>query len=134
MSAEAYEIALEGGQVAEEFFTIGPREPVNKKTKKEFWGDERLANVILRMCDSMFHYKFQCATAEGDIGRSMNVMLVSDLFKIVDETKLTRTVLQVWTYTFTGSSKSKYANELLELTCNFEFEYSKELQHAILNN
>lgn len=134
MPAEAYEIALEGGQVAEKFFTIEPREPLNKKTKKEFWGDEKLANVILRMRDSMFHYKFQCATAEGDIGRLMNVMSVSDVFKIVDETKLTRTVLQVWTYTFTGSGKSKYANKLLGLTCNFEFKYSKELQYAILNN
>jgi hypothetical protein len=40
----------------------------------------------------------------------------------------------VWAFTFTGSGKSKYANELLELTCNFEFEYSEELKTAILNN
>lgn len=41
---------------------------------------------------------------------------------------------QVWVFTFTGSNKSKYANELLELTCNFEFEYSEELQLLIKNN
>ena len=35
---------------------------------------------------------------------------------------------------FTGSGKSKYSNELLELTCNFEFEYPKELQTVVLNN
>lgn len=79
MSAEAHEIALKGGQQAKEFFTAGPRESGSTKTKKEFWGDEILANVILRMRDSMFHYEFQCAIAEGDIGRAMNVMAVSDI-------------------------------------------------------
>ncbi|GBE85253.1 hypothetical protein SCP_0704400 [Sparassis crispa] len=80
-----------------------------------FRGDQVLANTILRMRDSMLHYEFQCAIAEGDIGRAMNVM-------------------SVWTFTFAGSGKSKYTNELLELTCNFEFEYSDELKKAILNN
>ena len=42
--------------------------------------------------------------------------------------------MQVWTFTFTGSGRSKYSNELLEPTCNFEFEYSPELQTAVLNN
>ena len=40
----------------------------------------------------------------------------------------------MWTFTFTGSGRTKYSNELLELTCNFEFEYSAELQTAVLNN
>ena len=42
--------------------------------------------------------------------------------------------IQLWTFTFTGSGQSKYSNEMLKLTCNFEFEYSEELQTAILNN
>ncbi|THH04412.1 hypothetical protein EW146_g10186 [Bondarzewia mesenterica] len=78
-------------------------------------GDQVLADAILRMRDSMLHYEFQCAVAEGDIGRVMNIM-------------------SVWTYTFTGSGKNKYSNELLELTCNFEFEYSEDLKNAILDN
>jgi hypothetical protein len=40
----------------------------------------------------------------------------------------------VWTFTFTGSGKNKYANELLELACNFEYEFSEHLQEAIKNN
>lgn len=76
MSVEAYEIALAGGDAAKNFFTNGPRESTKEKLKKEFWGDEILANVILRMRDSMFHYEFQCAVAEGDIGRAMDVMSV----------------------------------------------------------
>ncbi|TFY76680.1 hypothetical protein EWM64_g7330 [Hericium alpestre] len=60
------------------------------------------------------------SVVEGDqwqteIGRAMNVMAV-------------------WVFTFAGSGRHKYTNELLELTCNFEFEYSPELCKAILNN
>jgi hypothetical protein len=31
-------------------------------------GDQVLANTILHLRDSMFHYKFQFAVASGDIG------------------------------------------------------------------
>src|SRR5882724_6138933 len=41
---------------------------------------------------------------------------------------------KVWTFTFTGSGKNKYSNELLELTCNFEFEYTPALQELVKNN
>ncbi|KAI0082974.1 hypothetical protein BDY19DRAFT_901160 [Irpex rosettiformis] len=78
-------------------------------------GDDVLANTILCMRDSMLHYEFHSAIADGDIGRAMNVMAV-------------------WAFTFCGSGKSKYTNELLELTCNFEYEYSDELKRAVLNN
>ncbi|KIP02292.1 hypothetical protein PHLGIDRAFT_79355, partial [Phlebiopsis gigantea 11061_1 CR5-6] len=70
-------------------------------------GDQMLANSILRIRDSMIHYEFQSAIADGDIGRAMNVMNVR---------------------------RSKYTNELLELACNFEFEYSASLKEGILNN
>ncbi|KAI0700077.1 hypothetical protein BC835DRAFT_1304258 [Cytidiella melzeri] len=78
-------------------------------------GDQVLANTILRMCDSMLHYEFQSAIADGDIGRAMNVMAV-------------------WVFTFCGSGRSKYTNELLEVACNLEYEYSNELKTAIMNN
>lgn len=38
--------------------------------------DQVLANTILRMRDSMLHFEFQSAIADGDIGRAMNVMAV----------------------------------------------------------
>ncbi|GJE89205.1 hypothetical protein PsYK624_053000 [Phanerochaete sordida] len=77
--------------------------------------DDVLANAILRMRDSMLHYEFQSSNSDGDIGRAMNVMAV-------------------WTFTFCGSGKSKYTNELLELACEFEYELWDELKTLILNN
>ncbi|KAF8175500.1 hypothetical protein K438DRAFT_1979721 [Mycena galopus ATCC 62051] len=75
-------------------------------------GDAVLANIILCLRDSMLHYEFQHAVSDGDIGRAMNV----------------------WTFTFTGCGKNKYANELLEVACNFEYEYSADLQLTTLSN
>ncbi|KAF7983685.1 hypothetical protein HWV62_19613 [Athelia sp. TMB] len=78
-------------------------------------GDPVLGNTIIRMLDCMLHFEFQHAIGAGDIGRAMNVMAV-------------------WTFTFTGSGKGKYSNELLELACNFKYEYSAELKELIRNN
>ncbi|TFY69112.1 hypothetical protein EVJ58_g610 [Rhodofomes roseus] len=120
----AYERALHPDETVAEFFVPGkPSKPRATFTGVDcsvpsvppFRGDQMLANSILRLLDSMLHYEFQCAIAEGDIGRVMNVMAV-------------------WTFTFTGSGHNKYANELIELTCQFEFEFSGALQKAILNN
>ncbi|KAJ7083313.1 hypothetical protein B0H15DRAFT_952006 [Mycena belliarum] len=88
---------------------------VDKPEKEQPRGDAVLANTILRLRDSMLHYEFQHAVSDGDIGRAMNVMAV-------------------WTFTFPGCGKNKYANELLEITCNFEYEYSPELQDVTLDN
>lgn len=44
-----------------------------------FVGDQVLANTILRMRDSMLHYEFQFAVADGDIGRAMNIMAVGSI-------------------------------------------------------
>lgn len=40
-------------------------------------GDQVLANAVLRMRDSLWHYEFQWAVADGDIGRAMLIMGVS---------------------------------------------------------
>ncbi|KAJ7622594.1 hypothetical protein DFH06DRAFT_1105137 [Mycena polygramma] len=102
-------------------FTIGdpwPRKHVDDDAmdvddpEEQLCGDAVLANTILRLRDSMLHYEFQYAVSDGDIGRAMNV----------------------WTFTFPGCGKNKYANELLEIACNFEYEYSPELQDVTLDN
>ena len=41
---------------------------------------------------------------------------------------------QVWTFTFCGSGRSKYTNELLEVACNFEYEYSEHLRNGTMKN
>lgn len=45
--------------------------------RKDFKGDHVLANSILRLRDSLWHYEFIWATADGDIGRTMQIMAVS---------------------------------------------------------
>lgn len=40
----------------------------------------------------------------------------------------------MWTFTFPGCGKNKYANELLEIACQFQYEYSTDLQITVLNN
>ncbi|KAJ6478102.1 hypothetical protein C8R47DRAFT_1051332 [Mycena vitilis] len=108
-------------------FTVGdpwPTKPVDEDAmdvddpEERPRGDAVLANTILRLRDSMLHYEFQYAVSDGDIGRAMNVMAASS----------------VWTFTFPGCGKNKYANELLEIACNFEYEYSPELQDLTLDN
>lgn len=46
---------------------------------KASYGDQVLGNTLLRMRDSMLHYEFHHAIADGDIGRAMNVMAVSKI-------------------------------------------------------
>ncbi|EIM84575.1 uncharacterized protein STEHIDRAFT_159240 [Stereum hirsutum FP-91666 SS1] len=115
-----YQIALAGGKQTEEFFNMGSpwTESASKRKMPVGWkdvGDAEHANVFLRSRDSLLHYEFQSAIADGDIGWAMYVM-------------------SVWTFTFLGSNKHKYVDELLALTFNFEFEYSAELQEVTLTN
>lgn len=86
MTTEAYENALRGN--TDYGFATG-RPWIRKNTNvsgdsnamdidfETCDGDQVLANTILRMRDSLLHYEFQFAVAEGDIGRAMNVMSVS---------------------------------------------------------
>ncbi|KAF4568361.1 hypothetical protein EYR40_010237 [Pleurotus pulmonarius] len=78
-------------------------------------GDRQLANLILRLRDSFWYYEMNHAIAYGDIGRVMEIV------------KLLR-------FTFWGSGSTNYGNELLELACNFMYEYPEALQNALLNN
>ncbi|KAF8605760.1 hypothetical protein BDV93DRAFT_438162, partial [Ceratobasidium sp. AG-I] len=80
-----------------------------------FKGDHCLANFILRLRDSLWHYEFNWAIADGDIGRAMQIMFV-------------------WQFTFAGSGASKYMTELLELACGFLYEFPPALQRALMNN
>ena len=79
-TAEAYERAITGGSYANNCFVSGTPWTVDSEdedSNEPFEGDWTLANAILRMRDSMMHYEFQSAIADGDIGRAMNIMSVS---------------------------------------------------------
>ncbi|KAG8722535.1 hypothetical protein FRC09_006111 [Ceratobasidium sp. 395] len=86
---------------------------VSPEQLKGFRGDHCLANSIVRLRDSLWHYEFVYAIADGDIGRAMKVM-------------------SAWLFTFTGSGAAKYATELLELSAGFLYEFPPELQEALM--
>ncbi|KAG8700275.1 hypothetical protein FRC09_006067 [Ceratobasidium sp. 395] len=113
-SNRAYDIALSSDE-----FWDGPKATLNASSGRakdhSFKGDMCLANSIVRLRDSLIHREFTWSVADGDIGRVMQVMAV-------------------WQFTFVGSNKSKYANELLNLACNFFFEFPDALQTAIKEN
>ncbi|QRV81726.1 hypothetical protein RhiJN_09741 [Ceratobasidium sp. AG-Ba] len=95
----------------------GPKaqKPGQEPSAGSFRGDCVLANSILRLRDSLWHYEFIYAVADGDIGRAMQVM-------------------SVWQFTFTGSGASKYSTELLSLACSFLYEFPESLRTLIKNN
>ncbi|KAG8711444.1 hypothetical protein FRC08_015873 [Ceratobasidium sp. 394] len=82
---------------------------------ERFLGDACLATSILRLRNSLLHREYIWSVADGDIGRTMQIMWS-------------------WLFSFAGSSKSKYTNELLELACGFLFEFPERLQTALKNN
>ncbi|KAJ7183811.1 hypothetical protein C8R46DRAFT_1308852, partial [Mycena filopes] len=75
--------------------------------------------VMVTLCNFMrmtFWYLELCAaTAEGDIGR---------VFEVI---KLLR-------FSFWGAGSTNYGNELLELACNFLYEWSDDLRLTVLEN
>ncbi|KAJ7304618.1 hypothetical protein DFH08DRAFT_1089178 [Mycena albidolilacea] len=75
--------------------------------------------VMVTLCNFMrmtFWYLELCAaTAEGDIGR---------VFEVI---KLLR-------FSFWGAGSTNYGNELLELACNFLYEWSDNLRLTVLEN
>ncbi|KAI0357409.1 hypothetical protein OH77DRAFT_1422261 [Trametes cingulata] len=78
-------------------------------------GDRVLLNNIAFMRLTFWYLEFCAAVAEGDIGR---------VFEII---KLLR-------FSFWGAGSTNYGNELLELACNFLYEFPDGLREAILNN
>ncbi|RXW17874.1 hypothetical protein EST38_g7988 [Candolleomyces aberdarensis] len=76
-------------------------------------GDTTLANTILFLRDAIWWREVCLAVAEGDTGR------VLEMFKI-------------WIFTFAGSKNPLYSSFLLEIYCNFKYEFSEKLREAIL--
>ncbi|KAJ7855692.1 hypothetical protein B0H13DRAFT_1902969 [Mycena leptocephala] len=63
-----------------------------------------------------FWYLEMCAAiAEGDIGRVFEV-------------------IKVLRFSFWGAGATNYGNEMLEMACNFLYEFPPALQDAVLNN
>ncbi|KAG9083064.1 hypothetical protein FRC07_014027 [Ceratobasidium sp. 392] len=82
---------------------------------QEKLGDVALGNAILLMRDAFWYLEFATAITEGDIGRVFEIM-------------------KVLRFSFWGGGSNNYGNELLEVACNYFYEYPADLQTAILNN
>ncbi|KDN33032.1 hypothetical protein RSAG8_13879, partial [Rhizoctonia solani AG-8 WAC10335] len=75
--------------------------------------DQMLGNLVLLMRDAFLYLEFASAIPEGDVGRVMEVV------------KMLR-------FSFWGSKAANYGRELLEMACQFKFEYPEALKTAIL--
>ncbi|KAJ7479355.1 hypothetical protein B0H11DRAFT_2233788 [Mycena galericulata] len=92
------------------------RAKASAKPARNFSGGDQ---VLVTLCNFMrvtFWYLELCAAiAEGDIGR---------VFEII----------KVLRFSFWGAGSTNYGNELLELACNFLYEWSDDLRFTVLEN
>ncbi|EAU82342.2 hypothetical protein CC1G_06652 [Coprinopsis cinerea okayama7 len=75
--------------------------------------DKAAANITLFLRDALWWREVCLAVSEGDTGRLL------EMFK-------------VWIFTFAGSKNPFYSTFLLEIYCNFKWEFSPELRHALM--
>ncbi|KAK0471235.1 hypothetical protein IW261DRAFT_1344746 [Armillaria novae-zelandiae] len=85
------------------------------KTRNLVNGDQCLANNIGFLQCTFWYLKLCASIAEGDIGHAFEII------------KLLR-------FSFWGAGSMNYGNELLELACNFLYEFPEGLVETILNN
>ncbi|KAJ3765120.1 hypothetical protein FB446DRAFT_655696 [Lentinula raphanica] len=78
-------------------------------------GDQCLANDISFLRTTMWYLEICAAIAEGDIGRVFEV-------------------IKILRFSFWGTGSTNYGNEMLELACNFIYEFTPELVTAIFEN
>ncbi|KAK7023848.1 hypothetical protein R3P38DRAFT_2954526 [Favolaschia claudopus] len=78
-------------------------------------GDQVMVNLCHFMRVTFWYLELCSAIAEGDIGR---------VFEVI---KLLR-------FSFWGAGSTNYGNELLELACNFLYEWSDDLRMTVLEN
>ncbi|KAJ7660020.1 hypothetical protein B0H14DRAFT_3701557 [Mycena olivaceomarginata] len=80
------------------------------------FGNDQCHSTTINFIRMTFWYLEMCAAiAEGDIGRVFEV-------------------LKVLRFSFWGAGSTNYGNEMLELACNFLYDFPPALRHAVLNN
>ncbi|CAK5272580.1 unnamed protein product [Mycena citricolor] len=83
---------------------------------KNINGNDQCFSTTVNFLRMTFLYMEMCsAVAGGDIGRVFEV-------------------IKVLQFSFWGAGSTNYGNELLELACNFLYEFPPELMEAVLNN
>lgn len=89
--------------------------PLNLPSTTGEDADITLANTTLFIRNAIWWREMCTAVASGDTGRVWEI-------------------LKIWIFTFAGSGNHFYTQYLLELYCNFKWEFSPALRQAILNN
>ena len=80
MTSQAHESALgDTERLPEHYGELGEQmEAMDGGVEKLGWkGDQKMANLVLRMRDGLWYYKFCHAITDGDIGRVFEIIKVS---------------------------------------------------------
>ncbi|KAJ6481317.1 hypothetical protein C8R47DRAFT_1186616 [Mycena vitilis] len=92
------------------------RAKASAQPKRNFSGGDQVMATLCNFMRVTFWYLELCAAiAEGDIGRVFEV-------------------IKVLRFSFWGAGSTNYGNELLELACNFLYEWSEDLRFTVLEN
>ncbi|GJF00723.1 hypothetical protein PsYK624_170210 [Phanerochaete sordida] len=77
--------------------------------------DRVIANNVNFLRAVLWYLEFCTAVAVGDMGRVWEI-------------------IKIWRFSFWGCGATNYGNEMLELACNFLYEFSEKLRITFLNN
>ncbi|KAF9488156.1 hypothetical protein BDN71DRAFT_1513309 [Pleurotus eryngii] len=111
----AYDDSLGASSRNKDIYGEEPLESSHKPADNTWNGDRALANLVLQLRDFFWYYEMCHAISDGDIGRVFEV-------------------IKILRFYFWGSGSTNYGNELLELACNFLYDFPEDLQVALLNN
>ncbi|KAJ7747542.1 hypothetical protein B0H16DRAFT_1320335 [Mycena metata] len=95
----------------------GSRAKASAQPKRNFSsGDQVMVSLCHFMRVTLWYLELCAAIAEGDIGRVFEVIKVCPAILLL------------------GGRSTNYGNELLELACNFLYEWSGDLRWTVLEN
>ncbi|KAJ7737529.1 hypothetical protein B0H16DRAFT_1762389, partial [Mycena metata] len=91
----------------------------------EFDGDRVLSNAILFLMEFGWWIELNYAIPEGDVGRVLEILKASTAHTLM---------LNIYIFTFAGTSNHNYMRYMLDLYALLQFECSPKLKEALLNN
>ncbi|KAF9488430.1 hypothetical protein BDN71DRAFT_1347373, partial [Pleurotus eryngii] len=115
LTTAAYEDCMDDGPIPTGDADLSGSDNNDNDDEWKWKGDQGMANLALQLRDSFWYYEMCHAISHGDIGRVMEI-------------------IKILCFYFWGSGSTNYGNELLELACNFLYEYPDDLKVTLLNN
>ena len=121
-----------GNELAAGVDPPNPEKPSHVEADK-FDGDWVLDNSVLFLEDFGWWIEAAYVIPEGDMGRVNEILKVFFGYCCLFIWSA-YSHLQIWIFTFAGSSNQNYKDYMLKLYCLLRYEASKDLKNAILNN